>query len=185
MVARHKAGYDGFMTLSLRASSVSALLATVLSLAAPHALAAGRGDWRGYAWQTIDLADCQPVETHLACPLYHQKWDWKRNQWVDIAVTIDLASGQLRLSQQLADRDSDDDDYVCVTALVVDAAGADMVVHHQNWRIEHGEVVRKDFSYRSDRLADAARIHIGSKQCRQDARQDDDVYATVLAGIAP
>ena len=186
MVALLKAGYDGFMTVSLRASSIPTLVATVWLLGTPQgAFADGRNDWQGYAWQTIDVADCQPADTHLACPLYHQKWDWKRNQWVDIAVTIDLASGQFQLSQQLADRDSYDDDYVCVTALVVDATGADIVVHHQNWWMEHGEVVRKDFSYASNRLADATRIHIGSKQCRDGASQDDDVYAAVLAGIAP
>jgi hypothetical protein len=185
MVAPHKASYDGFMTLSLRASSISTLVATLLSLGAPQgAFADGRGDWQGYAWQTIDVADCQAVNARLACPPYHQKWDWKRNQWVDIAVAVDLTSGQLHLSQQLTDRDSYDDDYVCVTALVVDADGADIVVHHQNWRMEHGEVTQKDFSYASGRLADATRIHIGSKQCREGAGQDDDVYAAVLAGIA-
>jgi hypothetical protein len=185
MVAVHKAGYDGFMTPSLRASSISTLVATMLSLGSPQgAFADGRGVWRGYAWKTIDVADCQPVDAYLACPPYHQKWDWKRNQWVDIAVTIDPSSGQLFLSQQLSDRDSYDDDYVCVTALVVDAAGTDIVVHHQNWLMEHGEVVRNDFSYASGRLADASSIHIGSKQCRDGAGQDDDVYATVLAGIA-
>ena len=184
MAALCKAGYDGFMTLSFRASSISILVACILLLAAPQgAFADGRRDWQGYAWQSIDVMDCGPVGTQLACPPYHQKWDWKRNQWVDITVTIDLASGQLQLSQQLADRDSYDDDYVCVTALVVDAVGAHIVAHHQNWRIEHGEVVRKDFSYASGRLADATRIHIGSKQCREGAGQDDDVYAAVLAGI--
>ena len=186
MVPLCKAGYDGFMTLSFRACSISTLVAAVLLLGTPQsAFADGRSDWRGYAWQTIDVADCQPIDTHLACPPYHQKWDWKRNQWVDIVVTIDVASGQLQLSQQLTDRDSYDDDYVCVTALVVDAAGVDIVVHHQNWRMEHGEVVQKDFSYASGRLAAATKLHVGSKQCRDGAGQDDDVYATVLAGIAP
>lgn len=185
MVAPRKAGYDGFMTPTLPAASITTLIAALLSFGSPQgAFADGRGAWQGYAWQTIEVADCLPVDAKLACPLYHQKWDWKRNQWVDIAVTIDPASGQLQLSQQLTDRDSYDDDYVCVTALVVDAAGVDIVVHHQNWRMRHGEAVGKDFSYASDRLADATRIHIGSKQCRDGAGQDDDTYAAVLAGIA-
>lgn len=186
MVAHDKAAYDGLMTPTLRASSISTLVATVLSLGSPQgAFADGRGDWQGYAWKTINVADCRPVDTRLACPAYHQKWDWKRNQWVDIAVAIDLASGQLQLSQRLSDRDSYDDDYVCVTALVVDRAGNNLVAHHQNWRMIHGDVAQKDFSYSSDRLAEAASIHIGSKQCRDGAGQDDEVYAAVLAGIAP
>lgn len=158
----------------------------MLSFGSPQgAFADGRGSWQGYAWQTISIADCRPVDTYLACPPYHQKWDWKRNQWVDISVSIDLASRRLYLSQQLTDKDSYDDDYVCVTALVVDTAGTDLVAHHQNWHMTHGDVVRKDFAYTSARLEDADRIHIGSKQCRDGASQDDDVYAAVLAGIAP
>jgi hypothetical protein len=173
------------MTPLLRASSLATLAATMLSFGSPQgAFADGRGNWQGYAWKTIEIADCRPVDTYLACPPYHQKWDWKRNQWVDISVSIDLATQKLYLSQQLTDKDSYDDDYVCVTALIVDTAGTDLVAHHQNWHMMHGDVVRKDFAYTSARLADADKIYIGSKQCRDGAGQDDDVYTAVLAGIS-
>jgi hypothetical protein len=181
-----KAGYNGSMTPILRASTLPTILATILSLGAPQgAFADARCDWQGYAWQTIDVADCRPADAVLACPLFHEKWDWKRNQWVDIAIIIDPAEGQIHLRQQLIDNDSYDDDDVCVTALVVDAAGKNIVAHHQNWPMKHGDAVQQDFTYSSTRLSDAVEIHIGSKQCRQGSTQDDDLYAVVLAGIAP
>ena len=73
----------------LRASTLATLTATFLSFGAAHgAFADGRGDWDGYAWQKIDIADCTPSGALLECPLYHQKWDWKRDQWVDMRGTV-------------------------------------------------------------------------------------------------
>ena len=173
------------MTPSLRASSLATLAATMLSFGSPQgSFTDGRGDWTDYAWKTITVADCTPSGAELVCPPYHQKWDWKRNQWVDIGISIDPASHTLHLSQQLTDLDPSDDDHVCVTALVVDGAGQNLIAHHQNWYMKHGESVLKQYSYTSARLEEAASIHIGSKQCRKGATQDDALYAQVLAGIA-
>jgi len=174
------------MTSLLRASSLATLAATFLSFVAPGgAFADGRDDWSGYAWQSIELSQCLGSATTLTCPPYHEKWDWKRNQWVDIAITIDLAAGRLHLTQRLTDNDHYDQDYVCVTALAVDADGTTLTAHHQNWHIGPGEVIEKSFTYRLANPQAVARIHIGPKQCRQGAVQDDAVYAGVLARIAP
>lgn len=162
----------------------AALLAITTTFATMQLVHAdGRADWRDYAWQRIDIADCTAVASTLECPPYHEKWDWKRDQWVDITVTIDVGSGTLQLHQRLTDRDRHDKDYVCVTALVLDAAGNNLVAHHQNWHMGPGDDEAKSFTYRSDRLADTSAIHIGSKQCRQGASQDDAVYDLVLARI--
>ncbi|WP_332689657.1 hypothetical protein [Devosia sp.] len=174
------------MTSPLRAPSLATLAATFLFFASPNgAFADGRADWPGYAWQQIRIAECLASGLTLQCPAYHQKWDWKRNQWVDIAITLDLSRGQLHLTQQLTDNDPHDDDYVCVTALAVDADGKDLVAHHQNWHIGPGQVIERSFIYRSDLRQKVAVIHIGSKQCRQGAGQDDALYAQVLARIHP
>ncbi len=157
-------------------------LAILLTLATP-ALADGRDDWAGYAWKQIKLSQCASDANIVACPLYHQKWDWKRNQWVDIAISLDLARGELQLTQRLTDNDRADNDDVCVTVLAVDAGGNNLIAHHQNWHMRHGDTTEKSFLYRSGRLADIAAIHIGSKQCRTGATQDDALYARVLAGI--
>jgi hypothetical protein len=173
------------MTSILRASTLSTLAATLLSFgAAEGAFADGRGAWSGYAWQQIKVADCLADGTTLRCPRYHEKWDWKRNQWVDISIELDVARGELRLSQRLTDNDPNDDDYVCVTALAVDAAGADVIAHHQNWHMSPGAVEEQSFRYASSALQQVTTIHIGSKQCRQGAGQDDALYAHVLAGIS-
>jgi hypothetical protein len=174
------------MTIILRASGLATLAATLLSFGASQgAFADGRGDWNGYAWQQIRIADCAAVVGVLRCPPYHQKWDWKRNQWVDMAVELDLARGELRLTQRLTDIDPRDDDYVCVTALAVNGAGDNIIAHHQNWHMEPGGVEAKSFLYASAALDQVTTIHIGSKQCREGAGQDDALYAQVLAGIHP
>ena len=168
----------------LRASTLATLAATFLSLGnSPDAFADGRGDWTGYAWQQIKIADCTSNGTTLQCPAYHQKWDWKRNQWVDIAIALDQDAGALLLTQRLTDNDPSDWDYVCVTALALDATGSNVVAHHQNWFMASGAVEERSFRYASDRLDDVATIQIGSKQCRDGATQDDALYARVLAGI--
>jgi hypothetical protein len=176
--------YDVFMTTMLRASTLATATATFLAFGSPQgAFADGRGDWDGYAWQKIEIADCTPSGAALECPLYHQKWDWKRNQWVDIVVTLDLAGGVLHLTQRLTDNDPGDSDHVCVTALAVDAAGGDIVAHHQNWFMKPGATEERAFSYTSGALDTVTTIHIGSKQCRYGGNQDDALYARVLAGI--
>lgn len=183
MVGSSHIGYDGAMT-TLRASTIATIAATFLAFGSPQgAFDDGRGNWDGYAWQTIAIKDCTAVETTLTCPTYRQKWDWKRDQWVTLELTFDLSSNTLHLSQKLTDDDSYDDDFVCVTALVVDASGHDIVAHHQNWEALHGTSIKDDFSYTSPRLAEAVNIYVGSKQCRDGAGQDDKVYAQVLAGI--
>ena len=146
-------------------------------LTAPAA-AEGRADWRGYAWQKIDVADCTARGEDRVCPLYHEKWDWKRNQWVTIEVV--LSEGGVQLTQRLEDKDTYDDDDVCVTAVIVDAAGRNLAVHHTNWHMRHGEAREQSFSYPASGLERAATIHIGSKQCRQGPHQDDAVHAEVL-----
>ena len=181
MVGPPKPGYDDSMTKRFCLLSLAAL---ATGLAATPAFADGRADWRDYAWQKIEISQCLGDDNVLVCPLYHQKWDWKRNQWVDITIALDLRRGVVNLVQRLTDNDPKDDDHVCVTALVVDAGGRDLVAHHQNWHIKPHDVLEKSFSYSSPSLASAATIQIGSKQCRDGARQDDRVYANVLAGIS-
>jgi len=169
------------MSQTLRASVLATITAGVMAFA-PDASAAGRGDWKDYAWQKFDVAQCVADGSgELACPAYHQKWDWKRNQWVDI--TISIRGNSLSLVQQLTDNDRKDDDYVCVTVLVLDGSGRDLIAHHQNWQITAGEKLADTFEYTSSRLSQANTIHIGSKQCRNGAGQDDATYARVLGSI--
>lgn len=168
----------------LRASALAAAALALFSLTPAHlAFADGRDDWNDYAWQTIGVAACTATGSLLQCPLYHQKWDWKRNQWVDMAVALDLSTGRLRLTQRLTNNDPHDDDHVCVTALAVDAAGRDVIAHHQNWYMNPGETREESFTYTAARLASVTAIHIGSKQCRKGGHEDDALYARVRAGI--
>lgn len=170
------------MPPTLRTSTLATIVAGLMAFA-PSATADGRSDWKDYAWQGFDIAKCLPnAAGTLVCPPFHQKWDWKRNQWVDI--TINISGTTLHLTQKLTDNDPYDRDYVCVTALVLDAAGQDLIAHHQNWHISAGQQLSDSFTYSSASLGQAQHIYIGSKQCRDGAGQDDATYAAVLAGIA-
>lgn len=172
------------MTPNLR-SIVLLLAGLVCLIAALPAQAQGRDDWPGYSWQQFGIASCVPSGAALHCPTYHQKWDWKRDQWVDIAISIEIKAGRLSLSQQLTNRDSHDDDDVCVTMLVLDADNRTILAHHQNWHSRHGTEMADDFVLHAGNLAAAATLHIGSKQCREGSHQDDARYAAVRAGIMP
>jgi len=177
------AGYHTAMTAILRPIAIA--LAVCLSLTLVQSASAdGRADWRNYAWQSIDISSCNPGGSALACPPFHEKWDWKRDQWVDIAITLNPASGKLGLSQRLTNNDEYDYDHVCVTVIVVDAAGQNLIAHHQNWLARRNATMQEDFTYHSERLASATTIHLGSKQCREGRGQDDDVYQSVLARLS-
>jgi len=168
---------------SLLHASPMATLAAILTLGSP-AIADGRADWDAYAWQEIKLAECTPSPDGIVtCPPFREKWDWKRNQWVDIAITLDSATGGITLEQRLTNNDPRDDDYVCVTALALDADGHTILAHHQNWHINPGDVLDRAFAYTAPQLDRIVSFQIGSKQCRQGAQQDDATYAGVLAGI--
>lgn len=172
--------------VSARPVRAAGLLIALLCLLCIHPVTAeGRADWQDYAWQQFDIASCDRRGAELTCPPYHQRWDWKRNQWVDMTIAIDLATGRLRLTQQLTNHDRYDDDNVCVTMLVIDADGHTVMAHHQNWHSLPGTLVQRDFALRSSRLAATDTVHIGSKQCRQGPHQDDAVYAAVRAAIRP
>ncbi|MDB5472756.1 MAG: hypothetical protein JWP99_59 [Devosia sp.] len=163
----------------------SLLAAMFVLFGVPHwSYADGRAEWSDYAWQKIEISSCIGSPATLACPLYHQKWDWKRNQWVDITVRLDPSAGRVWLTQRLTNSDNNDQDFVCVTALIVDAEGRDLIAHHQNWHISSAETIEKSFTYESVALDSAQTIHIGSKQCRAGGSQDDATYARVLADIA-
>lgn len=165
---------------------VAVMVAALFGLLTP-AYADGRADWQNYAWQSIIYTDCPDGVTHSngLCPAYHQKWDWKRDQWVDIAYRFDPATGRFFLSQTLTNNDRADDDYVCVTALIVDAAGHDLYAYHQNWHSVHRKQLSDTLTARLPKtiFAHAAKVLIGSKQCRQGAGQDDAIFARVKTAI--
>lgn len=140
-----------------------------------------RDAWQGYAWKRIALTDCDRLNQKMVCPPFHEKWDWKRNQWVDI--TLALRGAQVDLSQRLTNNDPRDDDFVCVTAIVMDYRGRALAIHHQNWHSDPGEVREERFSYPMTRDVEPAALLIGSRQCRKGPQEDDDVYAKALSAI--
>lgn len=159
----------------------SALAFAILPLLASSVLADGRQDWAGYGWQKLDLSACQSATDGWACPPIQEKWDWKRNQWV--AVSVSAKGRTLHLTQQLTNNDRRDDDFVCVTVLLLDADGRTLLAHHQNWHSDPASIDTRDFSYTSSVLGRTATIHLGSKQCRKGAHQDDDTYARVQSTL--
>ncbi len=157
------------------------VLALTLCGLAP-ALADGRADWSGYDWRGQPFGQCLEIAGG-ACLTHHAKWDWKRNQWVDVRYTPTTKG--LDLSITLTNNDRADDDHVCVTLLFLDAVGANAAVYHANLHSDPGTVIEHEASLpiSADLMARIARVDVGTKQCRLGARQDDPIYAQVRARL--
>ncbi len=157
-----------------------AALALLFLAGLTSAFADGRADWSGYDWRGTPFGQCLEI-TPAGCLAHHAKWDWKRNQWVD--VWYDPAANGLHLALRLTNNDRADADYVCVTVLFLDAAGANLAAYHSNLHIGP-QSIREDKARLTIPAPDRiARVEIGSKQCREGAGQDDDIYAGVRARL--
>lgn len=158
-------------------------IAAGLVLTGP-AVADGRADWRDYAWQSVVYDVCPATDDGLCHP-FHEKWDWKRDQWVDFLYRADAATGALDIRLRLTNNDRRDDDYVCVTALFVDDKGADLFVFHQNWHMDARKVKDETFHFSAPPqvMGKVAKVLIGSKQCRKGGHQDDAVFASVKSAV--
>lgn len=155
-------------------------------ISACWASAAGKADWQGYDWKSYDFGACvAEVDGEGMCPVHHAKWDWKRNQWVDVSYGVDM-SDRLKLAINLTNKDSYDDDDVCVTVLALDAEGANVFAHHQNRHSIHGEIDTNVVALAGPAGAwkTVTTLLVGSKQCRKGPHQDDAVFARVKAELA-
>ncbi|WP_152658668.1 hypothetical protein [Devosia chinhatensis] len=142
----------------------------------------GRTDWNGYDWRGQPYGKCLEVDGQ-ACLTHHGKWDWKRNQWVDVTYAPDIRGIDLAL--RLTNNDRKDDDWVCVTVLFLDAAGANLAAYHANLHIDPLSVVDDGARLSLPEAVQQrlARVDVGTKQCRKGRGQDDGVYAAVKARL--
>ncbi len=157
-----------------------AIMATLFGSAVTHA--GGKSDWDGYGWKGLDITKCVAQGQTLDCPTMVQKWDWKRDQWVNVTVSV---SGQaVSLTQRLINNDRRDRDDVCVTVLFLDQAGETIFVHHQNWDSHAASTMERQFSYKVSNWPKVTSIQLGSKQCRQGPHQDDAIFEQVSSGLS-
>ncbi len=141
-------------------------------------LANGRADWSGYDWRGQAFGTCID-QAGQACLVHHAKWDWKRNQWVDI--WYDASGNGLEIEVRFTNNDRKDDDHVCVTVLFLDADGGNVAAHHVNEWVKPRTIEQRSVNLpmSSAIVQRIARVEIGTKQCREGAHQDDAVYAAV------
>ena len=153
-------------------------------LATPPALADGRSDWRGYDWRSTEFGSCTDIDPAAGCHAHHAKWDWKRNQWVDVFYR-GLDQSSLSVGLRLTNNDRKDDDYVCVTVLFLDANGRNLAAYHANIHIDPSSTESDETTMRlrPELIARIAKVDVGSKQCREGAGQDADVFARVRAAL--
>ncbi|MDV3250835.1 hypothetical protein DevBK_05760 [Devosia sp. BK] len=142
-----------------------------------------RSDWTGYDWRMVKLAECQDLGSSAPCHIFHGKWDWKRNQWVDLILAH--GSGALQVEVILTNYDLKDDDYVCVVVLFQNQAKANVAAIHFNEHSDHqtASTAAKSFPISESRAADIAQIAVGTKQCRDGKDQDKSTYAQVFRAI--
>lgn len=167
-----------------RKPSVRFALALLLLLASfSPAFADGRADWSEYYWRVKPFGQCLDAPGN-GCLTHHAKWDWKRDQWVTVRYAS-TGSG-LDLAITLTNNDPHDDDYVCVTILFADVANANVAAYHANLHSDPRSTLehRARVTVPEAALARIAKVDIGTKQCRQGARQDDAVYDAVLSALS-
>lgn len=147
------------------------------------AAADSRSDWTGYDWQIVKRSECQDLGASSPCHFFHGKWDWKRNQWVDLVLAN--GSGALQVETILTNYDRADDDYVCVVVLFQDQTKANVVAFHFNEHSDHqtASTAVKSLPLSAGRAADIIQLAVGTKQCREGADQDKDTYARVLKSL--
>jgi len=156
-------------------------LPLVLASLSP-AFADGRADWSDYYWRVKPFGQCVDAPGE-GCLTHHAKWDWKRDQWV--TVRYEATNGGLDLAITLTNNDPHDDDYVCVTILFADESNANVMAYHANLHSDP----RSTFEHKAHvaltdpALVRIAKVDIGTKQCRQGARQDDAIYDVVLSAL--
>ena len=169
--------------MSLWSNAVRAVLVLVLILAGlSPSFADGRAAWSGYYWRSTPYDACIAQEPS-GCLTHRAKWDWKRDQWVELWYAP--APQGMTLSLRLTNNDRHDDDYVCVTALFVDAEGSSLAAYHVNLHIDPRTVEEdvRTIDLPVALLPRVARVDVGTKQCRQGAGQDDAIYKSVLSAL--
>lgn len=157
------------------------VLSLLLASLSP-AFADGRADWSDYYWRVKPFGQCLQASGDF-CLTHRAKWDWKRDQWVDIRYR--RSGNGLDLAVTLTNNDRLDDDHVCVTVLFADAAGANVAAYHANLHIGP-RAIREDnarLPLSASAIARIARVDVGTKQCRLGPRQDEAVYDGVLASL--
>ena len=164
-------------------SDLPSLAALLPLLVAAPAHADSRADWKGYDWRAVKLSECPNFGAASPCHFFHGKWDWKRNQWVDLVMSV--SGTTLQIEQILTNYDRADDDYVCTVVLLQDSEGDNVVPFHFNEHSDHqtASTSTRRFSVTPSILAAVAEISVGTKQCREGASQDKANFARVVDAL--
>lgn len=81
----------------------------------------------------------------------------------------------------LDNRDPEDDDNVCITAVLLDAGNRPALAYHANLHSAPLELASRYAALPAQGRWDSVRaVATGTKQCRLGSHQDDDVYAEVI-----
>jgi len=164
--------------------SQTILAATILYVAVSTAHADSRSDWKGYDWRAVKRSECQALGTAGSCQFFHGKWDWKRNQWVDLV--LNYTGSALEVVNILTNYDRADDDYVCTVVLFQDAEKQNVAAFHFNEHSDHQTAANftKRFEIARSALDAVTQISVGTKQCREGGNQDKGTYARVLDAMS-
>ena len=159
-----------------------AIAALLAAIATCPSFADGRTDWVGYDWRTASYGEC--LDTEAGCHAFHSKWDWKRNQWVDIVYGL-LPNGELALDYGFTNGDPNDSDFVCVTVLFLDGLGRNVAASHRNIEIgpRSSRTVQDLLPLTPTSATNIRTVEFGSKQCREGAGQDDHILEAVKAKL--
>ncbi|MBW6426170.1 hypothetical protein KX729_33010 [Rhizobium sp. XQZ8] len=145
-------------------------------LSSDHNPAAEVDGWKNYVWRVRNIADCRPVQNGY-CDIISDRWDWKRQQFYQIAYRADSVSSTITTRITLRNEDSSDDDQVCIVVSYFDAMGDEIGVFFANWRALPGRAYTREAPIILSRpVSDVASLAAGSKQCDAKATIDAQNY---------
>jgi hypothetical protein len=147
-----------------------------------HPSGSGPIQWKDYVWKTAPTEACFRPS---GCLPFDQRWDWKRDQWINFSYKLNKEKGLIEIRLQLKNNDPQDDDDVCVTALFLDKKGNDVAVFHENRHSFPGTNVVRSSKIRvfPNLLKSIKTIAIGTKQCRGGPHEDDDLFVNAKTKV--
>lgn len=135
-----------------------------------------------YVWNIRQLGLCG--SPHVApCMLLSSKWDWKRPQSYRIFLLPPHLPDAMRLRVDLENQDRSDNDMVCLVLMAISQDGKPEGGLFVSYEVLSQHSLQDDVTLRIAKGRSPARLEIGSKQCDETHRRDENAARRILASL--
>lgn len=141
-------------------------------LTSEHSAAVEVDGWQGYVWRTREISHCTLIQDQ-PCKVLEDRWDWKRPQFYDFSLQIDMQRNTVVSQIGLMNDDPDDRDNVCIVAAFLDKQGEKVGIVFINWPSSPRRHYTRSVPISPFRpVSEITQVVIGSKQCDRAATRD-------------